>query len=73
MDVGILVGDDMEPDPQAANVPASQVDAVLTELGRYKGSFDERVLQAQQDDSFDYDLSQIHPLTRQYLQLKIGR
>ncbi len=50
--------------------------AVLNELGRYKGSFDERVAQyeaATQGDATAYDLSQLHPLTRQYLQLKIGQ
>ena len=47
--------------------------AVLNGLTRYKGSLDERIAAAQSDDTFEFDLSQLDPYTRQYLSLKIGR
>ena len=47
--------------------------AVLSRLGRYQGSLDERIAASQADPNFEYDLSTLDPYTRKYLALKLGQ
>jgi hypothetical protein len=51
----------------------TDMNEMLGMLAQYPGSIDQKMAAAQADENFDFDLSQLSPYEREYMQFKLGQ